>query len=713
MALAKKKTSTTSSRSRNLLIELGTEELPPKALKKLGVSFADSIFQHLVEAGVANAGAENYQFYASPRRLVVWIKQVAPRQSDKIEERKGPSLKAAFDDAGNPTRAAQGFAGSCGVSVEQLEQQETDKGTWLIYRQKVTGEKIQALVEAALDEAIRKLPIPKRMRWGDREREFVRPVHWLLAMYGSDPLRVSVLDLKSDNWTMGHRFHAPGKIRVMSADRYLKTLKSEGFVIADYAERKALIEKQVLRQAARVDATAVISPELLDEVTGLVEWPQALYGQFDRKFLDVPAEVLVSSMRDHQKYFHLVDSAGNLLPGFITVSNIKSSSPKRVRSGNERVLRARLADAEFFWQGDQKIALIDRKPALDQVLFHKKLGSILDKVERIRALTSHIGNILGANADHVNRAVDLCKADLVTDMVAEVPELQGVIGRYYAANQGEAKAVCGAIEEHYLPKFAGDRLPKSDVSQSIALADRLDSLVGIFACGEVPTGDKDPYALRRAALGVLRIMIECKLELDLQGLISLSLNQFRSSSLDHLNTSETLGKQVFDFVMERLRAYYQPLGYDVASINSVLSVTPTSPADFDQRLQAVRNFISQQTEAAQSLAAANKRIANILAKQADGTTDIIDSALFSEKAEVALAAKLENIGGKAQANFAKGKYSSGLLQLARLKAPVDTFFDQVMVMDDDPKIRTNRLALLKSVRELFLAVADISHLRID
>ncbi|MYH89491.1 MAG: glycine--tRNA ligase subunit beta, partial [Gammaproteobacteria bacterium] len=497
-----------AARPRNLLLEIGTEELPPKSLKSLGECFAGAVHEALNEAGVGPEGGDSCRWYATPRRLAVWVGKVKPRQPDRIEERRGPSIRAAFDGHGMPTPAALGFARSCGVGVDKLGRQVTDQGEWLLFRRKVAGERIRDIVEQALEQAIRRLPIARRMRWGNGTEEFVRPVHWLLAMYGSEALKVSALGLKAGKWTYGHRFHSRGEIRIMSADRYLDTLKKQGLVIADYGERQQLIVRQVTRLARRNGGTAVLEPVLLDEVTGLVEWPQALYGEFDRRFLKVPPEVLVSSMQDHQKYFHLEDGRGRLLPGFITVSNVRSRSPKRVRSGNERVLRARLADAEFFWLSDQKQPLESRRGALDRVLFHERLGSIGAKVERIRALALEIAGQVGANAEQVARACDLCKADLVTDLVGEFPELQGIVGGYYAAAGGEDRAVSNAIREHYKPRFAGDGLPRGRVSRCLALADRVDSLAGIFACGEVPSGDRDPYALRRAALGILRIQIE-------------------------------------------------------------------------------------------------------------------------------------------------------------------------------------------------------------
>jgi glycyl-tRNA synthetase beta chain len=700
-----------AGRRRNLLIELGTEELPPGSLASLGRSFARSVYESLSEAGVVEAGRDAWRWFATPRRLVVWLGQVSPRQPDRVEERRGPSVKAAFDDSGTPTRAALGFAGSCGVDVGKLERLTTDQGAWLVYRHKVSGERIQVLVEHALDQSIRKLPIARRMRWGDREQEFVRPVHWLLAMYGSEALKVSTLGLDAEPWTRGHRFHSRGRIRILSADRYLDTLKKDGFVVADLAERRNLIERQVNRLARRNGGTAVIDPSLLDEVTGLVEWPRALYGEFDRRFLKVPPEVLVSSMRDHQKYFHLVDDRGRLLPGFITVSNIRSSSPKRVRTGNERVLRARLADAEFFWEGDRKIPLAQRRPQLDRVLFHERLGSIGDKVERMRGLALDIAGQTGADPDATSRACDLAKADLVTDMVGEFPELQGTIGSYYAAHDGEPAKVSAAIREHYQPRYAGDSLPTGSCGICLALADRIDTLTGIFACGEAPSGDKDPYALRRAALGVLRILIEGEVDLDLRKLVVRGME--RHGSRDGLDTGGDAVSQVYGFITDRLRAYYQALDYDALEIAAVAAVDPASPLDFHQRLVALRKFVRDDPESAQSLASANKRIANILARQKVDIDTRVDESLLQEKAEQNLYRKVSRAVDKAEKHLSAGKYARGLAELSRLKKPVDTFFDKVMVMDDDPDIRNNRLALLMRIRHLFLAVADISLIRVE
>lgn len=701
-----------AARPRNLLLEIGTEELPPKSLKTLGERFAAGVFEALREAGVAPGGRESYRWYATPRRLAVWVGKVKPRQPDRIEERRGPSVRAAFDEHGRPTPAALGFARSCGVDVERLGRQAGDRGEWLLYRRKVEGEHIRDIVEQALDRALRGLPIARRMRWGNHTQEFVRPVHWLLAMYGSDSLKVSALGLRAGSSTRGHRFHSGGEIRIVSADRYLDTLKKEGQVIADYGERQKLIERQVTRLARRNGGTAVMEQALLDEVTGLVEWPQALYGEFDRRFLKVPPEVLVSSMRDHQKYFHMQDDRGRLLPGFVAVSNLRSRSPKRVRSGNERVLRARLADAEFFWLGDQKQSLESRREALDRVLFHERLGSIGAKVERMRALALEIAGQVGADAALVARACDLCKADLVTDMVGEFPALQGIVGSYYAANGGEHRTVSNAIRGHYLPRFAGDALPRGPVARCLALADRIDSLAGIFACGEVPTGDKDPYALRRAALGILRILIEERIDLDLHRLIGSAMGLLDGHG-EGLDTSERSVERVHGFVTDRLRAYYLSMGFDALEIAAVAAVAPRTPLDHHRRLVAVHEFFGTSPEAARSLASANKRIVNILANREVAGDRAPDSTLLRDEAEFALARKLDKVGAKAERHLAKGRYGRALVALAGLKKPVDRFFDQVMVMDGDPAIRDNRLALLARIRNLFLAVADISVVRVE
>ncbi len=703
----------TVGRPRNLLLELGTEELPPKSLRGLAESFATSVYESLLEAGVVQEDTEAYRWYATPRRLAVWVGRVKPHQSDRMEERRGPPIQAAFDAKGQPTSAALGFARSCGVAVDKLDQQDLGTGAWLVYRRQVVGQCIRDLVEQALEKALRDLPIDRRMRWGNHPQEFVRPVHWLLAMYGSESLKVTALGLQAGSGTYGHRFLARrNTVRIRSADRYVDTLKKEGCVMVDYLERQRLIERQVNRLARRNGGNAVISPALLAEVTGLVEWPQALHGKFDRRFLRVPPEVLIASMRDHQKYFHLVDAKGRLMPDFIAVSNLPSRAPKRVRCGNERVLRARLADAEFFWRNDLLQPPEHHLEALHQVLYHAKLGSIGAKVDRIRTLAGELARQMGADAAQVDRAGRLCKTDLLTGLVGEFPELQGVVGSYYADRHGENRAVCMAIRSHYQPRFAGDELPQGRVSRCLALADRIDSIAGLFACGEIPTGDRDPYALRRAALGILRILIEKRHDLDLYRLFRQAVGQFIDQG-DHLDTSDATAQQAFSFLTDRLRVYYQTLGYDVLTITAVAAVKPCSPLDFHWRLTALQDFLTGQPEAARSLVSANKRIANLLTKQEIGEDCIPDATWFREKAEKVLAKKLDKIGTQASHHFAKGRYGRGLMVLTNLKKPIDRFFDQVMVMDHDPLIRNNRLALLGRIRRLFLVVADISLVRVE
>ena len=713
-----------AGRRKNLLIELGTEELPPKALKNLAQSFAQNFFDGLVVSGVAENKPNQCKYYATPRRLAVWVKGVSPKQPDQIEQRTGPAVAAAFDHRGNPTAAAQGFAKSCDVPVSRLKKRVSDKGSWLVFENKVKGKNLNVLVTQCLNDSIKALPIPKRMRWGNSDVEFVRPVHWLLALYGSDLIRTEVLGLKANRFTRGHRFHCPGTLRIPSADRYLNTLKLNGFVIADYQTRQLMIVKQTTRLAKKADAQAVIGQNLLDEVTGLVEWPMASLGEFEQKYLKLPKEVLISTMVDHQKYFHITNQKGKLVPLFVSVGNIKSKTPKRVRQGNERVLRARLSDAEFFWKTDQKVKLHDRVDSLKGVLFHNQLGSIYDKTIRVGRLAGVIATKLNIDKKGVQRAARLCKADLVTDLVGEFPQLQGTIGKYYATKQGEDRDVADAIEGHYKPRYANDKLPSTPLAQCVALADRIDSLVGIFATAEVPTGDKDPFALRRAALGVLRIIIERKLDLDLFELLSRAMKQYVNSGLKNIDTRNPVIDQVFEFTSERLKGYFQSQGFSAEQISSVQSCKPAKPLDFANRLQAVSRFFSKRRAAAESLASANKRIANILTQanihldpghniDGDGGNIKFNNKLMTDHAERQLAKGVETISKEVKGYFITAQYEKGFDKLSALKAPVDKFFDEVMVMHDDPAIRNNRLALLIKIRQLFLGVADISRIRID
>ncbi len=724
MVMAPKKTRPTNGpavRRANLLIEIGVEELPPRTLQTLAEAFAAGLVRGLVEAGVLDDGPDNHHCFATPRRLAVLVRGVAARQPGYVTERRGPSLRAAYDDHGKPSRAAEGFAKSCGggVTVAQLDTLKNEQGAWLVYRQKVAGLQLAEIVTDCLGESVRRLPIARRMRWGARSVEFVRPAHWLLALHGAGVLKSQVLGLKADRFTRGHRFHATGKLRISNADAdadadgYAALLESEGRVIADFDRRRGVIQKQLAQLAAKAGARVVADAGLLEMVTGMVEWPRASLGAFDGAFLKLPGEVLVSCMGEHQKYFHLTDAKGKLLPRFIAVSNIASKSPARVRRGNERVLRARLADAEFFWNSDLKTPLASRTEELKGVLFHNRLGSLHDKTARVSQLARFTAEQLNTDADNAAHAALLCKADLVTGMVGEFPELQGTMGRYYAKKAGEDKPVAEAIEQHYWPRYSGDRLPRTPLAQSVAVADRIDSLAGIFAGGEIPTGDKDPFALRRAALGVLRILIEKQLDLDLHQLLQASRDIYQTAagagSVTVTPDAETI-ERVFEFMLERLKAYYQPMGYTAAQLASVMACRPSKPLDFDRRLKALSHFFAERPEAAESLAAANKRIAGILGKAVGdfSAPARYDETLFREKAETELARQLDRIGARARSCFADNRYDRGFAALSELRRPVDLFFDEVMVMDEDAVIRNNRLALLGRIRELFLDAADIS-----
>ncbi len=704
-------------RSKNLLIELGTEELPPKALKKLGQAFALHIFTGLVDAGVMEDREDDYRYYATPRRLAVWARSVRPVQADRNETRRGPTIKAAFDADGNPTRAARGFARSCGVEVNQLKRRKTGKGEWLVHENTVKGKRLGTILTQCLDEAVKALPIPRRMRWGTCEEEFIRPVHWLLALHGSDVIRTGVLGLKAGRSSRGHRVHCPGELRILSADRYLNTLKTSGFVMADYEFRQSTIANQATRVARKSGGHVVIDAPLLEEVTGLVEWPVSVLGKYDERFLKLPVEVLTSTMNRHQKYFHLVDEKNTPVPLFVAVMNLKSKTPARVRQGNERVLRARLSDADFFFETDQKVRLEERIDELKGVLFHHKLGSVYDKSRRIEKLAGVIAGQLGVEDESVQKASTLCKADLVTNMVGEFPELQGTIGKHYARNQGWNRKIADAIEEHYFPRHAGDQLPGSAVAQCLALADRLDTVFGIFLCGEMPTGDRDPFALRRATLGILRILVECRLDLDL-----LDMYQQASSLYAHVETAgdrapgiEQVIQQVLAFSDERLKGYFISRGFEVETIAAVQAVRPTKPFNSYLRLKAVSGLFETDRAVAESLAYSNKRIANILSKAGQSHPGSLefDPGLLAEPAEQALAASVDKIEKQVTACFENDDYDRGFNQLSALESPIDAFFDQVMVMHDDPMVRANRLALLARIRRLFLGGADLSKMRLD
>ncbi len=683
--------------TKDFLFELGTEELPPKSLANLSRALGQEITAGLEKAGL-NHG--EVTLYAAPRRLALWIRDLQTEQADQESLRKGPSEAAAFDEEGNPSRAVAGFARSCGVEVEDLERIDTPKGVWMAYRVMNRGSSTITLLPAILQGALDRLPIPKRMRWGDSEAEFLRPVHWVVALLGEEVVPATLYGIDSGNQSRGHRFHHPDPITVSSAENYATALESEGMVQADATARKESIRRQVTAVAENLGGTAVVDESLLDEVTALVEWPVALSGSFEERFLEVPQEALIASMQGHQKFFPVVNGEGQLMAHFITVSNIKSADPTMVQSGNERVIRPRLSDAAFFWKQDLGKPLSSHQEGLKKVVYQDRLGSLLDKSVRVATLASTIASQLGSSLEQAQRAAMLGKCDLLTHMVKEFPELQGVMGRYYAEHDNEAVEVSVALDEQYMPRFSGDRLPSTPVGEALALAERIDSMVGIFGIGMTPTGDKDPFALRRAALGVLRIMIENRHPLNLLELVREAVAIYGDKV--EAETEE----RVFEFVLERLRGYYQDRAISPAVFESVRSCRPQQPLDFDQRIHAVSQFVER--EEAASLSAANKRIHNLLKKTDESIPQQVDASLLEEAAERMLASELETIREQLDGILEEGHYGQALTLLSSLRNPVDHFFDAVMVMSENPEIRKNRLALLSQLRNQFLRIADIS-----
>lgn len=681
----------------DFFVEIGTEELPPKALKTLATAFSDNIVEELAKQNLSHG---DVSWYAAPRRLAVRVNQLALQQQDKVVEKRGPALTAAFDADGQPTKAAAAWAASNGITAEQAERLETDKGAWLIHKALIKGESTASLLPAVITTALAKLPIAKPMRWGNSTAEFIRPVHTVTLLLGDDVVPATILGKESGRVSYGHRFHAPALVEIKNADSYLSTLE-QSYVIADFAKRKAIIAENVAAQAKALNGVALMDDALLEEVASLVEWPVVLVGSFEERFLQVPAEPLISTMKDNQKYFPLVDNNGKLLNKFIFVANIASKDPSQIISGNEKVVRPRLSDAQFFFVTDAKTKLVDRLPALSTVLFQQKLGTLLEKSERIAKVAAFIAGKIGADVTHAERAGLLSKTDLMTNMVGEFPEVQGVMGMHYARLDGEAEAVAVALNEQYKPRFAGDSLPSQLEACAVAIADKMDSLVGIFGIGQAPKGDKDPFALRRAAIGALRIMVEKQLPLDLIELI-----EFSKTTFDDKLTQASVSEEVLDFMLGRFRAWYEGEGFGVDVIQAVLARRPTNPADFDRRVKAVAEF--RKLDAALALAAANKRVANILAKVTEAIPASINSALLSEEAEQALYKAI--VAEQAyQANVSS--YAEGLSHLAAMRDVVDQFFDKVMVNADDAAVRLNRQALLQQLRELFLRVADISVLQ--
>jgi glycyl-tRNA synthetase beta chain len=683
-----------------LLVELGTEELPPKALKSLGLAFRDGIVDGLAQRELAHG---EVQWYATPRRLAVQIADVALRSDDKAVELLGPPVERARDEAGNWTPAAAGFARKQGVEPEALEEITTAKGTRLGLRRTEPGVATSDCLNAIIHESIAALPIPKRMRWGASRVEFVRPVHWVVAMLGKCADHGDVLGLATGNTTRGHRFHADRDIELDRPEDYVEAL-AEAKVVASFAERQRMIRDQVEVEASALDATAVIDDDLLDEVTGLVEWPVALTGSFEERFLDVPAEALVSSMKEHQKYFHLVDAEGQLKPNFITLCNIESKDPVQVIAGNERVIRPRLADAAFFFETDKKTPLADRVEKLESIVFQQQLGTLADKTRRVQALAGALAENIGASPALAERAALLSKTDLVTDMVLEFADMQGIAGAYYARHDGEDPEVADALTQQYWPRFAGDRLPESPTACALGLADRLDTLVGIFGIGQPPTGSKDPFALRRASLAVLRIIVEKDLDLDLRECLEQAAAQYPDGVI-----AEGTVATVLDYMIERFRAWYEEESIPVEVFKAVSARNLSRPLDIDRRVHAVHAF--SQLPEAQALAAANKRVSNILGKlDSDHAFGEVSEGLLTETPEQALAAALATLGAQSRQCLAADDYAGALTRLAALREPVDAFFDGVMVNADDEALRNNRLNLLKSLRDLFLEVADISQL---
>ena len=684
----------------DFLFELGCEELPPKALPKLAQSLHDSVADSLTGYDLAFVSSE---WFATPRRLSIRFTQLDSAQADKKVEKLGPAVAAAFDADGNAKPAAMGFARSNGVEVEQLTRKETDKGERLAYIADVKGQPTKELMQDILQKAVSQLPVPKAMRWGDTTTQFSRPVHWVLAIMGSEILPIELFDLKASNQSFGHRFHAPDAITIETATDYdAKLLGAK--VVSCFEARKAQIRQQVEKAAQDANATAVVDESLLEEVAALVEWPVALVGNFDEEFLTVPAEALISSMAEHQKYFHLVDNEGQLLPKFITIANIESVNPQSVIGGNEKVIRPRLADAKFFYDTDNKKRLDSHTDKLKSIVFQNKLGTLFDKTSRIASLSKVIANLLGADESLAERAAQICKCDLVTDMVNEFPDLQGIMGRYYAINDGEHADVAAAMDEIYMPRFAGDQLPETTTGLVLAIAERVDTLVGIFGIGQIPTGAKDPFALRRAALGVLRLISEKELDLDLAELIDASLSTFEGIEI----VAETKS-QLLEFFAARELAMYQSMDVPTQVISSVQALSVSRPTDFCKRVFAVASF-NNSTESA-DLAEANKRVKNILQKSDFNPSEIkIDESLF-ESDEMALYKTIKENRSFVESQVAEGNYQKALDELAGLKNVVNTFFDNVMVNAEDPAIRNNRLALITELRNLFLGIADISLLQ--
>lgn len=686
--------------AKEFLIELGTEELPPKQLRTLAEAFAANFAAELATADIAHEGVT---WFATPRRLALKVANLTESQPDRVVEKRGPAVNVAFDADGKPTKAAEGWARGNGITVEQAERLVTDKGEWLLFKEQVQGQQTASVVVEMAAKALANLPIAKPMRWGDKETQFIRPVKTLTILFGSELIQGEILGVASARTLRGHRFMGEAEFTIESAEQYPAILEERGKVIADYATRKAMIIEGSQQAAQQLGGIADLEDALVEEVTSLVEWPVVMTAKFEEKFLKVPAEALVYTMKGDQKYFPVYDASKKLLPNFIFVSNIESKEPRHIVEGNEKVVRPRLADAEFFFNTDRKRPLVDRLPLLENAIFQQQLGTIKDKTDRITELAGYIAEQIGADVEKSKRAGLLAKCDLMTSMVFEFTDTQGVMGMHYARHDGEAEEVAVALNEQYMPRFAGDELPSRGVSAAVAMADKLDTIVGIFGIGQAPKGS-DPFALRRASLGVLRILVEYGYQLDLVDLIAKAKSLFGNRL-----TNANVEQEVIEFMLGRFPTWYQDAGFSIDIIQAVLARNPTKPADFDQRVKAVSHF--RALEEAEALAAANKRVGNILAKYDGELGEEIDLALLQEDAEKALAEAVEIMAEALEPAFATGKYQEALSKLAGLRAPVDAFFDNVMVMADDEALKKNRLTLLNKLRNLFLQIADISLLQ--
>ncbi len=694
------------SRKDDFLVEIGTEELPPKALRQLMEAFAE-----ILEAGIDDARLAHgkVRAYASPRRLAVHVHKLAHAQEDRSVEQKGPPVKVAFDDAGNPKPAATAFASKCGVALEELDRVATDKGEWLVFKTVEKGRTAAELLPDVIERALAALPIPRRMRWGAGDAEFVRPVHWVMLLHGKDVIDASIMGVRAGRESSGHRFHAAGPVSIAKPGDYLDALEREGFVIADFERRRDMVQEGAEAAAERAGGRIVDGESLYDEVAALVEWPVPIVGAFDEVYLDLPREVVISTLTGHQRYFPVADDNDRLLPHFVAIANIESKDPEQVIEGNERVIRPRLADAAFFWDTDRNQPLESRVAKLEEIVFHAKLGTVAEKVNRMESLAAELCQLIpDADRDKARSAAHLAKADLTTGMVGEFPDLQGTMGRYYARADGEPDAVADAIAEHYQPRFAGDELPASPAGQVLAVAEKLDTLAGIFSIGKRPSGNRDPFGLRRAALGIVRILVERGIDVDLKALIAYAVAQQPDRKAD----VDALAADLYGFIADRLRRYFldRDPGLKTETFDAVMAREPISLVDFDRRLAAVQTFA--RLEQAESLAAANKRIANILRQAGDPAGLKVEKKRLELAAEKALHNALTNARDKAGPLLGERRYAQALNELANLRDPVDRFFDDVMVMVDDPAVQENRLALLGELRALFLDVADISRLSI-